>query len=291
MEECIARGDEDSLNRYGEIQHKYESNDGYIIEERIEKELGKLKVTMDVLERPFSSLSHGERCKIMIASLFLKKNAFLLIDEPTNHLDQEGRAQLASYLQSKKGFILVSHDRAFLDQCIDHVLSINKTSIEVQKGNYTSWNQNREYLEQYEKNRDKQLKKDIFRLEESMGRTIGWSDDIEKGKIGSGVADRGYVGHQSAKMMKRAKSIENRRAAEIKEKEQFLKNVEVSDSLKMNVKAFHKVRYMELIEATVSIGDKVVLSNINLQLYKGDRLEIQGPNGSGKSTLLKLILG
>lgn len=61
----------------------------------------------------------------MLAGLFLRRNSFLLIDEPTNHLDAEGRAQVAEYLNGKKGFILVSHDRAFLDGCVDHILSIN----------------------------------------------------------------------------------------------------------------------------------------------------------------------
>jgi len=97
-----------------------------------------------VLERPFSTLSFGERTKVMLAALFLKKNNFLLIDEPTNHLDMEGRAALADYLRTKKGFILVSHDRAFLDQCIDHVLSINRADIEVMKGNYTTWRENKD---------------------------------------------------------------------------------------------------------------------------------------------------
>ncbi|NLL73116.1 MAG: ABC-F family ATP-binding cassette domain-containing protein, partial [Clostridiales bacterium] len=119
MEECLNNtGSSKHLEHYGQLQELFQSHDGYIIEELIEKEISKLHVDSSVLARPFSTLSFGERTKIMLAALFLKKNNFLLIDEPTNHLDMEGRAVLADYLQTKKGFILVSHDRVFLDKCI-----------------------------------------------------------------------------------------------------------------------------------------------------------------------------
>lgn len=106
---------------------------------RAERELGLLGVDESVLPRPFATLSNGEKTKLLLAALFLKENNFLLIDEPTNHLDLDGRRLVAKYLKSKRGFILVSHDRAFLDECIDHVLSINRSTIEVIHGNYSSW--------------------------------------------------------------------------------------------------------------------------------------------------------
>lgn len=102
------------------------------------RELNLLNVEAEVLYRPFSSLSYGEREKVLLAVLFLGEERFLLIDEPTNHLDVEARRQIAQYLNRKKGFILVSHDRDFLDSCVDHILSINKMDIEVQKGNFSS---------------------------------------------------------------------------------------------------------------------------------------------------------
>jgi lincosamide and streptogramin A transport system ATP-binding/permease protein len=73
---------------------------------------------------------------VLLAALFLKENSFLLIDEPTNHLDLHARKLVSDYLNDKSGFILVSHDRAFLDNCVDHILAINKTNIEIQKGNF-----------------------------------------------------------------------------------------------------------------------------------------------------------
>jgi lincosamide and streptogramin A transport system ATP-binding/permease protein len=82
----------------------------------IERELSLLELPVSVLERDFATLSGGEQNKILLAGLFLRENSFLLIDEPTNHLDMSGRETLGRYLKSKNGFILVSHDRAFLDE-------------------------------------------------------------------------------------------------------------------------------------------------------------------------------
>lgn len=110
---------------------------------KICRELNILKVDAEIFYRPFSTLSSGEQTKVLLALLFTKENHFLLIDEPTNHLDMETREILMEYLKNKKGFILVSHDRNFMDGCIDHVLVINRTDIDLQKGNFSSWWENK----------------------------------------------------------------------------------------------------------------------------------------------------
>ena len=150
----------------------------------IQRELGLLDLAERSLELPFSSLSNGERTKVLLAAMFLKENAFLLIDEPTNHLDLEGRRKLGSYLARKRGFLLVSHDRAFLDQCVDHILAINRTNIEIQRGNFSSWWENRRRQDAFELARQEKLQKDIGRLTESARRASGWSDRTEKSKFG-----------------------------------------------------------------------------------------------------------
>ena len=104
---------------------------------QIIKELNLLKSNTEILYRKFSLLSGGEQVKILLVSLFLKENNFLLIDEPTNHLDNETKNNLIEYLDKKKGFILVSHDREFLDKTVDHIISINNTNIDIQKGNFS----------------------------------------------------------------------------------------------------------------------------------------------------------
>ena len=92
---------------------------------RVICELAELEESAEILYRPYKSLSPGERTKILLAILFSGENNFLLIDEPTNHLDQDARESVKAYLASKKGFILVSHDRDLLDACVDHVLVLN----------------------------------------------------------------------------------------------------------------------------------------------------------------------
>ena len=94
---------------------------------RLFRELSLLDIDESMIYRPFNILSKGERTKILLAALFTMEDGYLLIDEPTNHLDMRGREAVANYLKSKKGFLLISHDRSFLDNCIDHVISINRT--------------------------------------------------------------------------------------------------------------------------------------------------------------------
>ena len=190
------------------------------------KELSLLDMDESILQRTFSTLSHGEKTKVLLAILFLKSEHFLLIDEPTNHLDLEGRLSVANYLKRKKGFILVSHDRLFLDHIIDHVLSINKTNIEIQKGNFSSWMANKSAQDQYEIAENNRLLKDIKRLGDAAKRTAGWSNLGEKAKFGPDVMDRGFMGHKAAKVMKRAKAIELRREKAVQEKTKLLKNLE-----------------------------------------------------------------
>ena len=103
------------------------------------KELRLLEVTEEALYRPFSTLSRGEQTKALLCALFAREDAYPLIDEPTNHLDLLGRQAVAAYLRRKDGFLLVSHDRAFLNDCVDHILSINKTGFQVIQGNYDTW--------------------------------------------------------------------------------------------------------------------------------------------------------
>ena len=132
-------------------------------------------------------------------------------------------------MKRKKGFILVSHDRHFLDGCVDHILALNRTDIEVRSGNFSSWFQDFQCRQESELLKNERLKKDIRRFSQSSRRTAQWSDRVEASKIGA--ADKGYVGHKAAKMMKRAKAIEARREKAIEEKSELLKNREVSQEL------------------------------------------------------------
>jgi len=260
------------------------------------RELNLLDVSEDVLYRPFDTLSNGEQTKVLLAALFLKENSFLLIDEPTNHLDMNARKLVSDYLKSKQGYILVSHDRTFLDNCIDHILSINKTNIEIQKGNFFSWWRNKVSQDSFELAENKKLKKDIKHLTNAARQVSNWSDKVEKTKLGgkqaSGVKpDKGYVGHKAAKMMARAKGIEARQQTAIEEKSKLLKNIESADNLKLSPIPYHTGKLAELDNISIFYGEKAACTAVSFAIEQGDRIALCGKNGSGKSSILKLICG
>ena len=253
------------------------------------RELSYLDMEADVLYRPFNTLSHGEQTKVLLAALFCNEEHFLLIDEPTNHLDVEAREIVAGYLKKKKGFLLVSHDRHFLDRCVDHILSLNRSTIEVQSGNFSSWMQNFTQQQNFELAQNKRLKKDINRLQQSAKRSSQWSDRVEASKIG--VADKGFVGHKAAKMMKRSKNIEARQQQAIKQKSSLLKNIETVENLKLSPQKYHANTLVSYSEVACCYDGKVISETITFTIQQGERIALDGKNGSGKSSLLKLLIG
>lgn len=253
------------------------------------RELSYLETEPDVLWRPFETLSNGEQTKVLLAALFLNEGHFLLIDEPTNHLDTKARELVSAYLKRKKGYILVSHDRYFLDGCIDHILSINKADIEVRSGNFSSWMADFERRQESEKAQNERLKKDINRLQQSAKRSAVWSDRVESSK--TGAYDKGYVGHKSAKMMKRSKAIEARKQQAISEKSELLKNVETTKSLKLCPLSYHADTLASFSNVSICYDGHIVCHPVSFDIKRGDRIALDGRNGSGKSSLLKALTG
>lgn len=258
---------------------------------QLQRELSLLEVEEDVLWRAYETLSNGERTKVQLAALFLRENNYLLIDEPTNHLDLRGRALVSRYLRSKQGFLLVSHDRAFLDGCVDHILSINKSSIEVCRGDFSTWLENRERRDHFEQAENDKLKKEIRRLSDAAREKAAWSDRVEKSKYGDGSVDTGYIGHQSARMMGRAKAIETRRQKAVEEKSLLLKDLEKKEDLKLVQQQYHTSRMILARDLGIQYIGKPVFDRLTFTVEQGDRVALTGKNGSGKSSLLKLLCG
>ncbi|MCX2828463.1 Lsa family ABC-F type ribosomal protection protein [Bacillus pseudomycoides] len=258
------------------------------------REISYLNVDAEAMYRPFKTLSNGEQTKVLLAALFLNEGQFLLIDEPTNHLDTDARKMVSDYLRKKKGFILISHDRIFLDGCVDHILSINRANIEVQSGNYSSWKLNFDRQQEHEEATNERLQKDIGRLKQSSKRSAGWSHQVEASKNGTrnsgSKLDKGFVGHKAAKMMKRAKNLESRQQKAIEEKSKLLKNVEKTESLKLEQLKFQSNELVVLADVSVKYDDQIVNEPISFIVEQGDRIVLDGKNGSGKSSILKLIL-
>lgn len=242
------------------------------------KEINLLNNDTEILYRNFNLLSGGEQVKILLISLFLKGNNFLLIDEPTNHLDIETRNNLIEYLKRKKGFILVSHDRNFLDKVVDHIISINNSNIEIQQGNFSSWKENKDRQDNFEIVQNEKLIKNINRFELASKNAANWSNTVEKSKYKTNdtesMIDRGYVGHKSAKMMKKSKVIEQRIEKAIDEKSSLLKNIDKNEDLKIIPIESRKNPLLMASNLQIKYDDKEIFSKVSFEINNGERIAL-----------------
>lgn len=260
-------------------------------------ELGE---TAEILYRPYQTLSFGEQTKLLLAVLFSGENDFLLIDEPTNHLDSSAREAVKTYLASKKGFILVSHDRDLLDASIDHVLVLNRRTIEVQSGNFSSWWENKQRKDQFDLAENEKHLKEIQKLKKAAKRASDWADQNERTKIGFDPVKehdrckgtRAYIGAKTKKMQSRVSQMANRIDREIEEKEGLLQDLETPADLKLTPLSHHKERLVNVRDYSLqySGADNPLFRGLTFELCLGDRVALHGENGCGKSTLIKMIL-
>lgn len=257
---------------------------------QLQRELNLLDVSLDVLYQPYAVLSGGEQTKVMLAAMFVKEGSFLLIDEPTNHLDRIGRKKTAAYLQSKKGYLLVSHDRSFLDACTDHTLAITRTGLELQACSFSLWLQDFENRQEGQRLQNARLKKEIRQMEQSARQKSGWADQVEKTKKGCGPVDRGFIGHRAAKMMKRAKAVEARKEKAAAQKKALLQDAEEAEVLKIHPLAFSG-RTLAVFEQVSAIYDgKTVSRPVSFPIGRGERVVLEGNNGCGKTSLIRVLL-
>ena len=267
---------------------------------RVMCEISDLSVDAELLYRPIRTLSFGEKTKVMLAVLFAGENDFLLIDEPTNHLDKEAREIVKSYLAKKKGFILVSHDRDLLDACVDHVLVLNRSTIEVQNGNFSSWWENKERADAFARAENEKHMKEIGRLKSSMQQSQRWATKSENTKIGfdpikehdRSKNTRGYIGAKTKKMESRVKVFEQRMERSIEEKEGLLNDVEQIRDLRLSPMTHFRDRLVETRDLSFQYKDaeKPVFEGLTFEIRNGERVFLQGKNGCGKTSLIKAIL-
>ncbi|ETT86441.1 ATP-binding cassette domain-containing protein [Viridibacillus sp. FSL R5-0477] len=251
---------------------------------QIERELTYMDISHDILDKSFNVLSGGEQTKLLLIELFLNENSFPLIDEPTNNLDLHGRKIVSQYLEKKKGFIVISHDESFLNQFVDHVLAINKESIDMIRGNVDTWKYEKANADMLSEEKNAKLKTEINRLNDVSKQMSTWGQKRENSTKDASAR------RLAAKQMKRAKAVKKRTEVMIEEKESLLHNIENVSELKMRVK--------QPIKQVLFFRDFSILRNgiplfepINIDVYPTERFFIEGENGVGKSTLLNFILG
>ncbi|MCR4775113.1 MAG: ATP-binding cassette domain-containing protein [Saccharofermentans sp.] len=266
---------------------------------RVRKELNLMGADPDIIWRPLDTLSGGERTKLMLANLFASDGIYPLIDEPTNHLDRQGREAVSEYLSSKEGFILISHDRAFLDRCTDHTLVITKTGLELVAAPYSVWWENNEQRMENERARNDQLKKEMSSIDAAMKKNAQWSSKAEgyknRSKAPSKVAEdhfrRAYEAEKARKLMSAAKNLEKRNALKLEEKQSLLKDMERTETLKITGTEHHNKTPVILKGITLKRYGETIVSGFDLTIERGNKISIQGKNGCGKSTLIKYLAG
>ncbi|WP_246187718.1 ATP-binding cassette domain-containing protein [Ornithinibacillus caprae] len=251
---------------------------------QMERELTYMDLPHDMLHKKFNVLSGGEQTKLLLIELFLNENSFPLIDEPTNNLDLHGRQVVGQYLNSKKGYIVISHDESFLNQFVDHILSINKESIDLITGNIDTWKYEKENADLLSEEKNSKLRAEINRLNDVSRQVNSWG--IKKENSTKDAAER----RVAAKQMKRAKAIKKRTVEMVEEKRALINNVENDSDLKMIVEQPRK-QVMFFRDFSILRNGHPLFEPINIDVYPTDRFFIEGKNGVGKSTLLHFILG
>jgi lincosamide and streptogramin A transport system ATP-binding/permease protein len=291
MAALLEDGGEPALGQYADLHDRFVARGGYRIDADIAREFDALGLPEALLERPFESLSGGERSRALIASLFLGEDAFPLIDEPTNHLDAEGRARLMGYLAGRQGFLLVSHDRHFLDGAVDHVLSLNRSDVRVNRGNYTSWRAQMDDELAHETRTRRRIERDIARLQMAARDSRSHAISREGDKYRPGAVDKGFIGSRAARQMKRARSVERRIEGELEEKSALLENQEKARTLKVVTGRRGREVRLAVQNLCLAVGGRTLFAPLSFSIGAGERVAITGPNGCGKTSLLEALCG
>ena len=256
---------ESLINRSAELSSLYEAKNGYEIEYKIKQILTGLELTEEYYNLYLKDLSGGERTRVSLAKLLLLEPDLLILDEPTNHLDLISIEWLEDYLKRyNKAFLLVSHDRIFLDNVCNRIYEIENKKLYKYDGNFSSFILQKEMI----------LKGEIKRYEKEQEKIRKMEEYIDRFR--AGIKARQAKGRQ--KILDRIERMDDPVFNPQRMKLKFETDGISGDNV-LKVKNVEK-----------SFGDKKVLNNISFNLYKGERAGIIGKNGIGKSTLLKTIV-
>ena len=256
----------EKLDACGRARERYEALGGYRLESQVCSVLFGLGFKEDDMARHTGDFSGGWQMRIALAKLLIRKPDLLLLDEPTNHLDLESVKWLEGFLRGYDGaVVVVSHDRAFMDNMVDRVAEIDAGRLELYKGNYSA----------YLKQRDERIERLRQQAERQAEEIAHMEAFIEKFR---------YKPTKAKQVQDRVKKLEKiERIVVPQEKKTVHFNfVQPPRTGDMVVRCSGVVKYF---------GEKHVYDGLDLSLYRGEKVALVGPNGAGKSTLLKMIAG
>ena len=270
LEAAMAQGaTQEQLREYDTLVNRFQSGGGYEMDVDVDKICNGLGITAQQRPQLFESLSGGEKTRINLARLLLEKTDILLLDEPTNHLDLNSVEWLETYINGFKGTVLaISHDRYFIDQVADRVIEIVDGHGEFYSGNYSF------YMEEKQARFDLQMKQ--YEQEQAKLKQLGYT--VERMK-GWGINNR--------TLYRRAMSIQHRM-----ERIQKTERPKAERTMKASFgeKDFSGDVVFKMKNVSKAFGDRVLFSDVNLNVEGGERIALLGDNGTGKSTFIKCLL-
>ena len=256
------------MNEYSNKLEAFSDMNGYGYKSEAKGVLKGLGFSDEDMDKPISILSGGEKTRVLLGKLLLKKPTLLLLDEPTNHLDSEAIEWLEVFLKQYKGtVILISHDRYFLDQVVNRIFEIHNKKLKTYNGNYSDFIKASAIEKELELKKFEDQQKDIKKQEESIERLKAFGRE---------------------KHLKRATS-----------KEKALAKIDVLDKpeayrkkakIEFNPSVTSGNDVLQLRDISMGYGERILFKDLNLDIYRGEKVALIGANGIGKSTLFKIIM-
>ncbi|PSL03899.1 ABC-F family ATP-binding cassette domain-containing protein [Cecembia rubra] len=258
---------EEIIHKLAKLQDQFEANEGYTIKAKAEEVLEGIGFSTEDLKRPLKTFSGGWRMRVMLAKLLLEKPSLLMLDEPTNHLDLPSIQWVENYLRTYEGaVIVVSHDKEFLDNCIDTTVEVSNGTLTVYAGNYSFY--------QSEKKERMEIQQNAYENQQQMIKQTERFIERFRAKAS-----------KSNQVQSRIKALDKMdRVAEVVDD-----NIAVNFKFKFSQKSGRDVVVLDHVSK--AYGNLCILKNTSARIERGDKIALIGANGKGKSTLLRIIDG